>query len=51
MVRESMGFVVVFGQLPKVAVDVVGIATFGFQLNGHVFDAEVGRDSCLDQLQ
>jgi hypothetical protein len=27
-------------QLPKAAMDVVGIAALGFQLNGHVFDAE-----------
>ena len=26
--------------VPKVAVDVVGVAALGFQLNGHVFDAE-----------
>ena len=40
MVREGMGFVVMSGELPKVAVDVVRVAALGFQLNGHVFDAE-----------
>ncbi|CUS34345.1 hypothetical protein COMA2_160098 [Candidatus Nitrospira nitrificans] len=51
MMREGLWFVVVSGQLPKITVDVVGIAAFGFQLNGHVFDAEVRRDPVLDQLQ
>ena len=51
MVGEGLCFVVVIGQFPKVAVDVVGIATLGFQLNGHVFDAEIRRDPILDQLQ
>lgn len=27
---EGMGFVVLLGQFPEVAVDVVGVATFGF---------------------
>lgn len=36
-----MGFVALLGQLPKVAADVAGIATFGFQFNGHVCDAEI----------
>ncbi|HEU5406859.1 MAG TPA: hypothetical protein VFU48_03780 [Nitrospira sp.] len=40
MVREGGCFVVVFGQLPQIVVDVVGIAAPGFPLNGHVFDAE-----------
>jgi hypothetical protein len=48
MVREGMGFVVLLGQFPKVAVDVVGLAALGFQLNGHVFDAEVRDDPVLD---
>jgi hypothetical protein len=43
MVREGMCFVVLSGQLSKVAMDVVGIATLGFELDGHVFDAEIGR--------
>jgi len=51
MVREGLGFVVMSGQLPKVEVDVVWIAALGFQLNGHVFDAEICRDPVLDQLQ
>ena len=51
MMCEGLCFVVVAGQLPKVAVDVVGIAALGFQLNGHVFDAEVRGDSDLDQLR
>jgi hypothetical protein len=33
MVCEGMGFVGLVCQLSKVAVDVVGVATFGFQLN------------------
>lgn len=32
---------ILFGQFPQVAVDVVGIAALGSQLNGHVFDAEI----------
>lgn len=48
MVHEAMGFVVLLGQFPKVAVDVVGLAALGFQLNGHVFDAEVRDDPVLD---
>ena len=51
MVREGRCFVVVSGQLPRVAVDVVGIAALGFQLNGHVLDSEVRRDPVLDQLE
>lgn len=51
MVREGVSFVVVFGQFPEVAVDVVGIAAFGFQLNSHMFDAEFRRDAVLNQLQ
>jgi len=30
MVREGMGFVMLLGQLPKIAMDVVGVAAFGF---------------------
>ena len=41
MVREGLCFVVVSGEFPKVAVDVVGVAALGFQLNGHVFDAGI----------
>ncbi len=51
MVREGMCFVVLVGQFPEVTVDVVGIATLGLQLNGHMFDAEVCSDPVLDQLQ
>ena len=51
MVREGLCFVVLFGQFPEVAVNVVRIATLGFQLNGHVFDAEVRGDPVLDQLE
>ena len=51
MMREGMGFVVVVGQFPKVAVDVVGIAAFGFRLDGHVFDAEVRGDASFNQRQ
>jgi len=45
MVHKRMRFVVVSGQLPQIAVDVVGVAALGFQLNGHVFDAEIQRRS------
>ena len=41
MMREAMGFVVLLGQFPKVAMDVVGITALGFQLDDHVFDTEV----------
>ncbi len=41
MVREGISFVLVSGEFPKVAVDVVRVAVLGFQLNGHVLDAEV----------
>ncbi len=51
MVGEGLCFVVVSGELAKVAVDVVGIAALGFQLNGHMFDPEICRDPVLDQLQ
>lgn len=51
MVCKGMGFVVVFSQLSKVAMDVVGIAALGFQLDGHVSNTEVDRDAGLDQLQ
>jgi hypothetical protein len=50
MVREGMGFVVLLGEFSEVAVDVVGVATFSFQLNGHVFDAEVCSCSISDHL-
>lgn len=51
VVHEGVNFVVLLCQFPKVAVNVVGIATFGFQLNGHMFDAELRSDSVPDQLQ
>lgn len=51
MMCESLCIVVVSGEFPEVAVDVVRIAALGFQLNGHVFDAEIRRDPVLDQLQ
>ena len=41
MVREGVCFVVLLGQFSKVAVDVVGITAFGFQLDDHVFDTGV----------
>lgn len=50
-VGEGMSFVVLFGQFPEVAVNVLRIATLGLQLNGHVFDAELCGDSVLNQLQ
>jgi hypothetical protein len=50
VVREGMGFVVVFCQLSKFAVDVVGSAALGFQLNGHVLDTEVCICSISDRL-
>ena len=51
VVGEGMYFSVLFRQFSQVTVNVVGIATFGFQLNGQVFDAELRGDSVLDQLQ
>lgn len=51
MVREGLCFVMVSGQLPKVEMDIVMVAALGFQLDGHVLDAEVRRDTVLDQLQ
>ena len=36
MVREGRRFIVLSGQFPKVAVDVVGIAALGFELNACV---------------
>ena len=50
MVCKRVRFVML-GQLPKVAVDVVRIATLGFQLNGHVFDPPICRDSVLVHLE
>ena len=41
MVCEGMSFVLLLGQFPQVAVDVVRIAALGFQLNGHMFDSEI----------
>lgn len=51
MVGEGMCFVVVFCQLSEVAMDVIGIATLGLQLNSHVFDAELCGDPVLDELE
>ena len=50
VVHEGANFVVLFRQFPQVAVNVVGIATLRFQLNGHVFDAELRGDALLNQL-
>ena len=41
MVREAVGFVVVLGQFAEIAMNVVGVAAVGFELNGHVFDAGI----------
>jgi len=46
---EGMCFEVRLGQLPEVAMDVVEIATLGFQLNGLMFDAELRGDPVPDQ--
>ena len=51
MVRESVSFVVRFCEFPEVTVDVIGIAALGFQLNSHMFNAELRRDAVLNQLQ
>jgi hypothetical protein len=51
MVREGLCFVVVSGQLPEVAMNVVRITVLGFQLNGHVFDPPIRRDSVLVHLE
>lgn len=40
MMREGPCLVVVSGELPMVAVDIVRIAALSFQLNGHVLDTE-----------
>jgi hypothetical protein len=49
VVCQSMCFGVRLSQLSQVTVDVVGIATLGLQLNGHMFDAKVRSDPVLDQ--
>lgn len=46
---DGGAIVVLFGQLSEVAVDVVGVATLGFELNCHVLDAELRRDAVLNQ--
>jgi hypothetical protein len=51
MLYEGMGFVVLLRQFAKIAVDVIRIIALGFELNGHVFDAEAHGDPDLDQLQ
>lgn len=51
MVCEGMGFVVVLGQFPEITVDVVGVAARGFELDGHVFDAELRCNAVLNQLE
>lgn len=51
VVSEGVGFVVLFGQFPEVAVDIVGITALCFELNRHMFYAEVGSDPVLDELQ
>jgi hypothetical protein len=49
VVCQGMYFGVRLSQLSQVIMDVVGIATLGLQLNGHMFDAEVRSDPVLDQ--
>ena len=51
MVCKGLGFLMLIGQFPKVAVDVVGIAALGFKLDGHMFDAELRGDAVLNQLE
>ena len=51
MVREDLGLVMLFCQLSEVAVDVVGIAARGFELDGHVLDAELRSNAVLDKLK
>ena len=51
MVRQRIGFVVVVSQFSEVAMDVAVFATLGFQLDGHVFDAEIHGNARVDQLQ
>lgn len=51
MVREGAGSVVVFCEFPKIAVDVVGVAALGFQLNSHVLDAELRCNAVLNPSQ
>ena len=51
MVREGLGLVVLLCQLSEVAVYVLGIAALGFELDGHMFDAELRGDAVLNQLE
>lgn len=39
------------GELSQVAMDVVGITAMRFQLDRHVFDAEVGGDPVVDRAE
>lgn len=51
MAHKRMGFAVVRRQFPQVTRDVVRIAVLGFELDGHVVNAEILCDSVLDQRQ
>jgi hypothetical protein len=51
VVCQHVGFMLLSGKLPQVAVDVVRITALGFELNGHVLDAEIRCDPVLNQLQ
>ena len=51
MVCKGLGFLMLIGQFPKVAVDVVGIAALGFKLDGHMFDAELQGGRLIEATQ
>ena len=51
VVRNYTGFVVVIGQFAEIAMNVVVFTTLAFQLDGHVFDAEIPGNAGLDHVQ
>ena len=48
---ERFDWLMLCGELGQVAMDVVGIAAMGFQLDRHVFDAEVGGNPVMDRAE
>lgn len=51
VVRKHAGFVMVVGQFAEIAMDVVVFTALGFQLDSHVFDAELRGNAGLDHVQ
>ena len=51
VMRKHAGFMVVVGKLAEITMNVVMFAAFAFQLDGHVFDAEILGNAGLDHLQ